>query len=130
MAHNSRGLFLTVEGVEGVGKSTNIDFIADKLKAADIPFVLTREPGGTPLAEDVRELLLQRRQESVSENTELLLMFAARAQHIDQVIEPTSTRVGTVVDLMGDTRGQGLECGHFLKVFLAYLLGFGKQFTA
>jgi dTMP kinase len=88
MAYNSRGLFLTVEGVEGVGKSTNIDFIADKLKAADIPFVLTREPGGTPLAEDVRELLLQRRQESVSENTELLLMFAARAQHIDQVIEP------------------------------------------
>jgi dTMP kinase len=88
MEQSSRGLFLTVEGVEGVGKSTNIDFIADKLKAADIPFVLTREPGGTPLAEGVRELLLQRRQESVSENTELLLMFAARAQHIDQVIEP------------------------------------------
>jgi dTMP kinase len=50
--------------------------------------VLTREPGGTPLAEAMRELLLQRRQESVSENAELLLMFAARAQHIDQVIEP------------------------------------------
>lgn len=88
MEQSNRGVFLTVEGIEGVGKSTNIDFIADKLKAADIPFVLTREPGGTPLAEDIRALLLQRRQESVSENTELLLMFAARAQHIDQVIEP------------------------------------------
>jgi dTMP kinase len=88
MEQSNRGVFLTVEGVEGVGKSTNIEFIADKLKAADIPFVLTREPGGTPLAEDMRKLLLQRRQESVSENAELLLMFAARAQHIDQVIEP------------------------------------------
>ena len=88
MEQSNRGVFLTVEGGEGVGKSTNIDFIADKLKAADIPFVLTREPGGTPLAEGMRELLLQRREESVSENAELLLMFAARAQHIDQVIEP------------------------------------------
>jgi dTMP kinase len=88
MEQSNRGVFLTVEGGEGVGKSTNIDFIADKLKAAGISFVLTREPGGTPLAEDMRKLLLQRRQESVSENAELLLMFAARAQHIDQVIEP------------------------------------------
>lgn len=88
MEQFNRGIFLTVEGVEGVGKSTNIDFIADKLKAADIPFVLTREPGGTPLAEDIRQLLLQRRKEVVSENAELLLMFASRAQHIDQVIEP------------------------------------------
>lgn len=88
MEHNSRGCFLTVEGVEGVGKSTNIAFIAQKLEQAGIPFVLSREPGGTPLAEDIRQLLLQRRQETVSENAELLLMFAARAQHIDQVINP------------------------------------------
>lgn len=88
MRESKRGYFLTVEGVEGVGKSTNIAFIADRLQQAKIPYILTREPGGTPLAEDIRQLLLARRQEKVSENTELLLMFAARAQHISQVIEP------------------------------------------
>jgi len=88
MQESNRGYFLTVEGVEGVGKSTNIAFIADRLEQAKIPFIVTREPGGTPLAEDIRQLLLARRQEKVSENTELLLMFAARAQHISQVIEP------------------------------------------
>lgn len=84
----SRGLFITVEGGEGVGKSTNIDYIARSLRQAGIDFVLTREPGGTPLAEDIREVLLAPREESVAQNTELLLMFAARAQHIYGVIEP------------------------------------------
>lgn len=84
----SRGLFITVEGGEGAGKSTNIEFIAGQLEAAGVDFLITREPGGTPLAEDIRELLLTPRQESVAENTELLLMFAARAQHLHQVIEP------------------------------------------
>ncbi len=88
MQQNSRGIFITVEGVEGVGKSTNIAFITEKLNQAGIAYVVTREPGGTPLAEDIRLLLLQKRKESVSESTELLLMFAARAQHISQVIEP------------------------------------------
>ena len=83
-----RGLFITVEGGEGAGKSTNINFIADHLRGAGIEFVLTREPGGTPLAEDIRQLLLSPRDESVAEDTELLLMFAARAQHIASVIEP------------------------------------------
>ena len=83
-----RGKFITVEGGEGVGKSTNIGLIATRLEAAKIEFILTREPGGTPLAEDIRQILLTPRQEVVAENTELLLMFAARAQHIDQVIEP------------------------------------------
>lgn len=84
----ARGLFITVEGGEGVGKSTNIAFIADWLRQHAIDFVLTREPGGTPLAEAIRELLLQPREEAVAVNTELLLMFAARAQHISEVIEP------------------------------------------
>lgn len=88
MISSGRGLFITVEGGEGVGKSTNISFIAQRLEQAGIELVLTREPGGTPLAEDIRQLLLTPRDESVAENTELLLMFAARAQHIAQVIEP------------------------------------------
>jgi dTMP kinase len=88
MTEANRGLFITVEGCEGVGKSTNIQFITDALKRAGVEFILTREPGGTPLAEDIRQLLLTPREESVAENAELLLMFAARAQHIAQVIEP------------------------------------------
>lgn len=83
-----RGLFITVEGTEGVGKSTNIAFIRQWLEARSIPLVLTREPGGTPLAEEVRELLLRPRDETVSHDAELLLVFAARAQHLHQVIEP------------------------------------------
>lgn len=86
--NNQRGLFITVEGGEGAGKSTNIELIAERLQAAGVDFLLTREPGGTPLAEAIRDVLLAPRDEVVAENTELLLMFAARAQHIHQVIEP------------------------------------------
>ena len=88
MEKTGRGYFISVEGVEGVGKSTNIAYVADKLRQAQIPFVMTREPGGTPMAEDIRQVLLQRREENVSEDAELLLMFAARAQHLFQVIIP------------------------------------------
>jgi dTMP kinase len=84
----SRGLFITVEGGEGVGKSTNIEFLEQHLKSQGVDLILSREPGGTPLAENIRRLLLQVGEEPVSEITELLLMFAARAQHIQQVIEP------------------------------------------
>jgi dTMP kinase len=84
----SRGLFITVEGGEGVGKSTNIEFLEQHLKSQGVDLILSREPGGTPLAENIRRLLLQVGDEPVSEITELLLMFAARAQHIQQVIEP------------------------------------------
>lgn len=86
MSH--RGKFITVEGSEGVGKSTNLDFVAQQLQAAGIDFVVTREPGGTPLAEDIRQLLLTPRDEAMSELTELLLVFAARAQHLTEKIEP------------------------------------------
>lgn len=84
----SKGLFITVEGVEGVGKSTNIALIRETLEAKGIEVVVTREPGGTVMAEEIREVLLKNRQESVSENAELLLMFAARAQHIESLIKP------------------------------------------
>lgn len=83
-----RGKFITLEGCEGVGKSTNLDFIEDYLKSHHIPLVVTREPGGTVIAERIRELLLDKQIETFSEQTELLLMFAARSQHIKHVIRP------------------------------------------
>lgn len=82
------GQFITIEGSEGVGKSTNISFIKDYLEQKGIDLLITREPGGTPLAEQIRELLLAKRDESVDETAELLLMFAARAQHLNTVILP------------------------------------------
>ncbi len=80
--------FLTIEGVEGVGKSTNIETIKTFLQHQGIDFIVTREPGGTELAESIREVLLANRNEKMSELCELLLVFAARAQHIKAVIEP------------------------------------------
>ncbi|MGY8872576.1 MAG: dTMP kinase [Pseudomonadales bacterium] len=84
-----RGCFITIEGTEGVGKSTNVEFIRQYLSNKGIELRLTREPGGTPLAEEIRELLLQPRDEKVSDDAEILLVFAARAQHVDQVIKPS-----------------------------------------
>lgn len=85
----ARGKFITIEGGEGVGKSTNIAFVQSLLRARGIETVLTREPGGTPLAEEIREILLEQRDEKVVSETELLLMFAARAQHLHQFILPS-----------------------------------------
>ncbi|MBR9911565.1 MAG: dTMP kinase [Gammaproteobacteria bacterium] len=82
------GKFLTLEGTEGVGKTTNRQFIQDWLEARNIPLLVTREPGGTPLAEEIRELLLQKRAEAVDATAELLLVFAARAQHVNTLIRP------------------------------------------
>lgn len=83
------GKFITIEGTEGVGKTTNIDFIQAWLLAQNIEFLATREPGGTPLAEQVRQLLLTPSDEKICDTAELLLMFAGRAQHLDQVIMPS-----------------------------------------
>ncbi|NOQ64755.1 MAG: dTMP kinase [Methyloprofundus sp.] len=82
------GQFITLEGGEGVGKTTNLNFIQELLEANDISVLVTREPGGTELAESIRQLLLDKEQEAISEQTELLMMFAARAQHIKHVIQP------------------------------------------
>jgi dTMP kinase len=86
---SSRGLFITVEGGEGVGKSTNIDVIKSYLDSHKIPYILTREPGGTLIAEKIRELLLDSQEEDFDPTCELLLVFAARAQHLNQLIRPT-----------------------------------------
>ena len=87
-----RGKFITLEGGEGVGKTTNLTFIKDYLQQHNINVVVTREPGGTVLAEKIRHLLLDKDSELISEQAELLLIFAARAQHIKHVIEPALTR--------------------------------------
>ncbi|WP_372742069.1 dTMP kinase [Neptunomonas sp.] len=93
----NKGCFITIEGTEGVGKSTNVEFIRQYLADKGIDLRLTREPGGTPLAEEIRELLLKPREEVVCDDAEILLVFAARAQHVDQVIKPTLEKGGWVL---------------------------------
>lgn len=83
-----RGCLITVEGIEGAGKTSTIEFIAASLSLKDLKVVVTREPGGTELGETLREVLLAPRKEGIEPETEALLMFAARAEHIARVIEP------------------------------------------
>ena len=84
-----RGFFITFEGGEGCGKSTQIASVAAYLEAAGRQCVITREPGGTPLAEEIRDLLLSaKRGASILPKTELLLFAAARAQHVEELIRP------------------------------------------
>lgn len=83
-----RGKFISVEGIEGVGKSTNIDVLVSQVEAAGYKVLTTREPGGTPFAEDLREILMNRGDEPVPEIAELLLMFAARSFNVNNVILP------------------------------------------
>jgi len=91
------GKFITIEGTEGVGKSTNLAFIENALTLKGVNVIVTREPGGTPLAEEVRELLLANREEGFDTTAELLLIFAARAQHLNTVIKPALARGDWVI---------------------------------
>lgn len=102
------GCLITLEGSEGVGKSTNLAFVAQWLQAQGVDVVTTREPGGTPLAEQMRELLLAPREEVVAPTAELLLMFAARAQHLAAKIEPALAA------------GQWVVCDRFTDATYAY----------
>lgn len=88
MITQKKGKFITIEGSEGSGKSTNIQFVYDYLKEKNIPFIVTREPGGTPIAEKIRELLLDTKNSLLCSDAELLLVFAARAQHLQERIIP------------------------------------------
>ncbi len=108
------GLLITVEGGEGVGKTTNLQFIARYLRGKGVDLVQTREPGGTPLAEQIRELLLSARDEPVAPTAELLLIFAARAQHLQQVVYPAIRQ------------GQWVLCDRFTDATYAYQGG-GRQ---
>jgi dTMP kinase len=83
-----RGAFISLEGIEGVGKSTNLAFTADTVRTAGFDVVTTREPGGTPFGEQVREWILKGDHGQLSAEIEALLMFAARARHLDEVIRP------------------------------------------
>lgn len=82
------GLFITLEGPEGAGKSTNLHYLAEQLRAAGCEPLLTREPGGTPVAEEIRSVLLSQHSERMDDDAELLLVFAARAQHLNSLIRP------------------------------------------
>jgi dTMP kinase len=92
-----KGLFITVEGGEGAGKSTQMQRIANWLSQRGRAVIQTREPGGTRLAETLRSILLDRENDGLSGLAELLLMFASRAQHLEELIRPTLARGDTVL---------------------------------
>jgi dTMP kinase len=103
-----RGKLITLEGGEGVGKSTNLAFIQKQLEQAGVELVVTREPGGTEVAEKIRQLLLTPSAEPICELAELLLVFAARAQHVEQLIKPALER------------GAWVLCDRFVDATYAY----------
>jgi len=103
-----RGKFITIEGQDGAGKTTNIEVMKRYLEEADISFIQSREPGGTSLGESIRELLLNSSDARIGDKAELLLMFAARAQHIQEVIEPALSR------------GDWVLCDRFTDATYAY----------
>ena len=107
----TRGRFITLEGGEGVGKTTNLTLIRDLLERHGHDVLVTREPGGTPLAEEIRALLLRSRDEAMVPLTEALLMFAARAQHVETVIEPAIAA------------GRWVLCDRFTDSTFAYQAG-------
>ncbi|GMQ90995.1 MAG: dTMP kinase [Gammaproteobacteria bacterium] len=104
----TNGLFITLEGGEGAGKTTHIPFIKSVLQQAGRTVCVTREPGGTQLGEVIRSLLLAPSETDISANTELLLMFAARAEHLHQVIRPALQR------------GEIVLCDRFTDATYAY----------
>lgn len=108
----SRGLFITFEGIDGAGKSTHIDGLAQALRATGRVVTLTREPGGTPLAEKLRDLVLN---DAMDPMTEALLVFAARRNHLQQLIEPALAR------------GEVVLCDRFSDATFAYQGG-GRGF--
>ncbi len=110
----NKGRFITLEGIEGAGKSTFTPIILNMLKDAGITVVSTREPGGTEVAEAIRPIVLSKHNEAVCNETEVLLFFAARAQHITQLILPTLER------------GEWVLCDRFTDSSFAYQ-GTGRQ---
>lgn len=109
-----KGRFITLEGSEGAGKSTNVDTVCATLEHANIKYVRTREPGGTPMAEALRSIMLQQWEERVDSLTELLVVFAARTQHLKNVILPS----------LND--GLWVVCDRFTDATFAYQ-GYGRQ---
>ena len=108
MSSNGRGRFITLEGGEGAGKSTNLEYIRTRLQSAGKVVTVTREPGGTPLGERIRGLLLDPDNTDMHVDTELLLMFAARVQHLQQCVFPALER------------GEWVLCDRFTDATYAY----------
>lgn len=104
----ARGKFVTLEGVDGAGKSTHLDFVANWLRERGHEVVVTREPGGTPLGESLRALLLHH---EMDPDTELLLMFAARQAHLNQLILPSLARGAWVVSDRFTDASYAYQCG-------------------
>ena len=102
------GKFITLEGIEGVGKTTNREYIRSLLEQSGRPCVETREPGGTPLGEALREMLLEHKHEGMSSDAELLMMFASRAEHLHKVILPALAA------------GKNVLCDRFTEATYAY----------
>lgn len=105
---SSYGKFIVVEGTEGSGKTTQLSKVQDRLIELGYDVIITREPGGTPMAEEIRELTLRTRDETVSPITEMLLMFASREQHLLHTIRP-ALEAGKVV-----------LCSRFVEASYAY----------
>ena len=103
-----RGKFITLEGVDGAGKSTHLDFVANWLRGRGHEVIVTREPGGTPLGEALRNLLLHH---DMDPDTELLLMFAARQAHLSQLILPSLARGAWVVSDRFTDASYAYQCG-------------------
>ncbi|HEY2462926.1 MAG TPA: dTMP kinase [Steroidobacteraceae bacterium] len=114
---SAAGKFVTFEGIEGVGKTTQVARLSSVLNARDIAHVVTREPGGTPLAESIRQVVLTAREETLPPAAELLLMFAARAVHLANHIEPNLQA------------GRWVICDRFTDATYAYQGG-GRQLSA
>jgi len=117
------GLFITLEGIEGAGKSTHISYVAELLHQDDQQVLVTREPGGTALGEQIRNLLLQHNTLNISAESELLLMFAARVQHVAEIIRPALAQGKTVIcDRFTDSSyayqggGRGIATDHICKL--------------
>lgn len=102
------GKFITLEGIDGAGKSTHLAWLAERVRARGVEVVMTREPGGTPLGEKLRELLLH---EKMHPDSEALLMFAARAEHMQQVIRPALTRGAWVISDRFTDATFAYQCG-------------------
>jgi dTMP kinase len=129
----SPGKFITLEGVDGAGKSTHLCFVADWLRQQGREVIVTREPGGTPLGETLRELLLHR---DMDADTELLLMFAARQAHLAELILPALARGAWVVsDRFTDASyayqcgGRGIEAGRIAALETWVQRGFQPDLT-
>lgn len=128
--------FITLEGSEGVGKSTSLNFVKQYIESLGHRVVVTREPGGTPLAEELRNLLLSERDETVEIDTELLLMFAARCQHVNQVIKPAlADGCWVICDRFVDASyayqggGRGIDFAKIESLEHWCLKGFGPDLT-